>query len=187
MADISFTSRIIPTTRDYFSKFTQAMPYDCYVDYPYRISSSRIQKNVLTTHVCDCTACLVTDGEKAMLMHLIPSHEPNHDIGKVSNFIKTNFNINNKENMQALILGSHQYKSSQHIFNNFINFFNKLKIPTTILRIGKSPTDIAYKTSTDEIIITNKDIANALKEGKNKTDALKSGFKEVKISEFDEI
>lgn len=187
MNNISFTSILTPVTKNEFFKISASIGYDSVVDYPYSVSSSVVKQNVRTNNICDCTACLVTDGEKALLMHLLPSTSANHDTNRVYNYISQNFNLHNNNNLQAVLVGSHMYKASQNIINNFIKFFNKFKIPTTILKTGLSPTDIAYKTSTDKVYITNNEITEALRKGKSKTEALNSGFNYTKISEADEI
>lgn len=187
MSDISFTSVLKPVTSSKFSKITASFSQDGFVDYPWTISSSRIKPDVYTNHVCDCSVCLITDGKKGLLMHLLPSYSGNHDEKRIFDFIDHNFNLENNNHLQAVLLGSHPYKSSQNIFNYFKKILDKFKIPTTVLKTGNSPTDIAYKTAKDEIYISNKEITDALREGKNNLEALNLGFKEVAISPCDEV
>lgn len=184
--NISFTSTLKPLTNSKFSKITAHFDYEGFVEFPWKISSSRCKNNVYTNYVCDCSACLITDGKRGMLMHLLPSWSSNHDSNKIFNYINQNFNIENN-NLQAVLIGSQPYKSSEDIFVKLKKILDKFKIPTTILKTGNSPTDIAYKTSTDEVYISNKEITDALRKGKDNLEALKSGFKYVEISPCDEI
>ena len=186
MTEISFTSTIRPVKINDFRKITASISEDGLVDFPWLISSSRVQKDVYTTHICDCTGYLINDGQKAMLKHLTPNDEKNHNIYRIFNFISSYFKLPDK-NLQAVLIGSHPEQNSQDIFKKLQLFSERFKIPTTILKTGKSPTDIAYKTSTDEIIVTNEHIDRSLKAGKSKAEALQSGFEYVKISQMDEI
>lgn len=186
MDNISFTSKLIPTKTSDFNKFTSSLNRNCFVDYPWTLSTSRISKDVFTHRICDCTSCLITDGDKALLMHLIPSNERNHHFNSVLEYLRNNIDLKNKH-LQAVLLGSKNTKPSQDLWNKFINLLDYLKIPTTILKEGKSPTHIAYRTCTDEVLISNEHIDKLLKKGINNRDALVNGFKNVYISPFDEV
>lgn len=186
MAEISFTSKIIPLNPSDFNKATSAFCRDNFVDYPWTISCSRIGKDVFTHRICDCTSCLLTNGDKALLMHLLPSNKNNHYFNNVLEFLRNNIDLKDK-NLQAVLIGSKNTKQSQDIWKKFIDLLNYLKIPTTILKDGKSPTHLAYRTSTDEILISNEQIGKTLKREIDKKDALINGFHEVKISPFDEV
>jgi len=186
MAEISFTSKIVPMYWQDFNKLTSSFNRDNLVNYPWTISSSRIAKDVFTQRVCDCTSCLITDGEKALLMHLIPLNENNHHFDKVLEFLRNNMDLNNK-NLQAVLVGSKNTKSSLDIWNKFIDLLDYLKIPTTMLKNGKYPTHLAYRTSTDEVLVSNQEIGDALLQGKPAKEALEDGFEFVKMSPFDEI
>lgn len=186
MTDISFTSIIKPVTKQDYAKFTASINRSHFVDYPWGVYSSVVKPDVATGYICNCTACLITDGQKAMLMHLLPSSRANHNPERISKFINNHFKIPDK-NLQAVVVGSHPEKESQDIFNIFMNFLDKFKIPTTILKTGRAPTDIAYKTSTDEVVITNKYIDLCLIAGRSKQNALETGFEHVKISDRDEL
>ena len=69
----------------------------------------------------------------------------------------------------------------------FKSVLNNLNIPTSILKTGKSPTHVAYRTCKDEVYISNKQIDRALNSGKTPNEALKAGFDTVKISTADYI
>ena len=186
MTEISFTSKIVPMYWQDFNKVTSSFCRDNLVDYPWSVSSSRVGKDLFTHRICDCSACLVTDGKKAVLMHLLPSNKDNHIFSNVLFFLRNNLDLKDK-NLQAVLVGSKNTKSSQDIWNKFVDLLDYLKIPTTILKNGKSPTHLAYRTSTDEVLISNEQISNVVRLNKGAKQALSDGFEYVKISDHDEI
>ena len=186
MNQICFTSGIKPVTMQDFKEVVSAIDSTKSVTFPWRISSSRSGKNVVTMGICDCSSCLITDGEKSLLMHLLPQYEGNHSYKNILQYISSIFNLNNK-NLQAVLTGSQPEEQSIQIFKIFKELLDKYKIPTTILKYGKAPTSLAYKTSTDEVYISNINIEKALYEGKSKTEALNQGFEQIELSKLDEI
>lgn len=186
MTEISFTSKLVPLKQSDFHNITSAFSRDCFVDYPWTISSSKIGKDVFTHRICDCSAFLITDGQKAILKHLCPSNESNHHFTNVLDFLRNNIDLKDV-NLQAVLVGSKNTKPSQDIWNKFIDLLDYLKIPATILKDGKSPTHLAYRTCRDEVLISNEHIEKLLKQGVNNRDAIFNGFHEVKISPFDEF
>ena len=186
MNDISFTSAIRPVTARDFAKLTKPINRTHFVDYPWGINSSVVKPDVYTGYICNCTACLLTDGAKAMLMHLLPSSSANHNPERILKFINNHFNLSDK-NLQAVLAGSQPEKESQNIFNIFLNIMDKFAIPTTILKTGRAPTDLAYRTCTDEVFVTNKYIDLCLTAHRSKQNALETGFEYVKIAPCDEI
>lgn len=186
MSEITFTSKLVPVRSVDFSVRTSSFSRDNFVDYPWIISSSRVAKDVFTNNVCDCTACLISDGDKALLKHLNPDIEENHVFSNIIKFVSNNFDMNNK-NLQAVLIGGSSGKEAKTLFDGFINFLRNFNIPATILYSGKTPTHVAYKTSLDEVWISNKHIDKALSVGKSNMEALLSGFEKVKISHCDEV
>lgn len=170
-----------------FAYLTSSFSRDNLVDYPWTSSSSRVAKDVFTYRVCDCSAALVTDGEKALLMHFVPSNEKNHDFKQILKLITNNFNMNKADKLQAVLAGAKPDTESKDVFNIFRYVFDKLKIPTTILYNGKGATNIAYRTCTDEVYISNPHIEKSLKKGKSPIETLKSGFEKIELSEVDEV
>ena len=186
MNNISFTSAIRPVTARDFAKLTKPINRAHFVDYPWGINSSVVKQDVYTGYICNCTACLLTDGQKAMLMHLLPSSSANHNPKRIFNYINNHFYLPNK-NLQAVLTGSKPEKESEDIFNIFLNILNKFNIPATILKNGRAPTDLAYRTCTDEVLVTNKYIDLCLTAGRSKQNALETGFEYIKIAPCDEI
>lgn len=182
--EISFTSKLTALKSAEFSKRTASFNRDNFVDFPWTISSSRVAKDVYTNNICDCTACLITDGEKALLKHLIPIEEDNHDFLKVEKFVSNNIDLHNS-NLQAVLIGSNPATISKDIFKKFLIFLNKFHIPTTVLEEGKGATHIAYRTCTDEVLISNKKIDELLSRGANNSQAIYGGFENVKIADCD--
>ena len=119
-------------------------------------------------------------------MHLSPANEYNHHFSSVLNFLRNNIDLKDK-NLQAVLLGSKQTKKSQDIWNKFVDLLQYLEIPTTLLKDGKSPTHLAYRTCTDEILISNEHIDKMLKKGTAAKESLINGFRDVRIASCDEI
>ncbi len=186
MTEISFTSKIVPMYWQDFHKLTSSFSRDNFVDYPWAISSSRVAKDVFTQRICDCTSCLITNGDKALLMHLLPANKDNHIFSNVLNFLRNNLDLKDK-NLQAVLVGSKNTKPSQDIWNKFVDLLDYLKIPTTILKNGQSPTHLAYRTSTDEVLVSNLQIGDAVLKKESPMQALLDGFESVKIAKCDEI
>ena len=86
-----------------------------------------------------------------------------------------------------MLIGGSSGKEAKTLFDGFINFLRNFNILATILYSGKTPTHVAYKTSLDEVWISNKHIDKALSAGKSNVEALLSGFEKVKISHCDEV
>ena len=95
--EISFKSKLTPLKLSEFSIRTAAFNRQNFVDYPWTISTSRVAADVFTNNICDCTACLITDGSKALLMHLSPERQDNHNFSKVFNFISNNLDLNKND------------------------------------------------------------------------------------------
>lgn len=186
MIEISFTSKIVPIVQNDFYKITSTFNRNSFVDFPWTIAESRIGKDVYTKRVCDCSTCLITNGSEAVLMHLDPSIIENHVFSKVLIFLRNNIDLNDK-NLQAVLIGSKNTKSSQDIWKKFVNLMDYLNIPTSIFKNGKSPTNIAYRTRTDEILISNNHIEKFLKTKTNSREVLENSFGKIKIASCDEI
>lgn len=186
MSEITFTSKLIPVRSADFSVRTSSFSRDNFVDYPWVISSSRVAKDVFTNNICDCTAFLISDGEKALLKHLNPAIEKNHVFSDIIKFVSNNFDMSSR-NLQAVLIGGSSGKEAKSLFTGFMNFLRNFNIPATILYSGKTPTHVAYRTSLDEVWISNKHIDKALVAGKSNREALLSGFEKVEISHCDEI
>ena len=184
--NITFTSKITPLTNSNFSKITSAFNRDNFVGFPWDLSNSRIAKDVFTNNVQDCSVCLLTDGDKALLMHLMPFNEKNYTYSKIYKLFENNFDLNDK-NLQAVLLGSKPTKPSQYIYNLLTSVLNNLGISTTVLKTGKSATSLAYRTCKDEIFVANKHITKALDAGKSAKEAVNAGFETVIISPADVI
>lgn len=120
-------------------------------------------------------------------MHLNPAIEENHHFSKILPFIARNIDLKSKD-LQAVVIGSRPKDAkSADIFNKFIKFFHDYNIPATVLKNGRAPINVAYRTCTDEVIISNRKIDSALKKGKSSMEALNEGFEEVKIAECDYV
>lgn len=190
MDGISFQSTIRPVSKAQFNKIV--MPYGAhrYVDYPWTIRESVLSDKAYTKHVFDCTVCGITDGMKVLMMHICPTRKENKNFQKITDFIKSNFNLRNPD-LQAFLLGSKpnmRDKRSEQIFNNFEAFLEENKIPYSKLKGGPHVNDVAYSSETDEWIIGHDLAGNeSLKKSlKNPRNFFKKYFSEVQISELDD-
>jgi len=187
MQQISFTSTLRPTTLKEFSRITGSFGKKNFVDYPWTINESVKDKSVYTTGIRDCTACLITDGQEGLLMHICPTIEMNHNFVKILTFIRRNIDLKNN-NLQAVLVGSRNDKKSLNIYNEFKKLLGQFDIPTSELKNGKKSTHIAYRTDTDEVLITNETIDNCLRKGQpTPKSVLESGFEKIFVAECDDI
>ncbi len=186
MQNISFGSRIAPLQAKNLNQVICSIKRDNAVNYPWTLAESKLAQDVYTTNVIDCSACLITDGKQAMLMHLDPSKESNHFFYFIFDYIKRKIDLNSKD-LQAVLIGSKNNKRSQDIYTKFQQFLQDYSIPYTQLKDGKTPTSIAYKASTDTVYVSNLTMDKMLKKGTSSFEALKKSFQKVEISDCDEI
>ena len=186
MADVSFTSRIRPVSCKDFNKIVSVIPRNKFVSHPWLIEDSKMGQNVFTTNICDCTSCLISNGQEALLMHLSPMQESNHFFNNVLIYLRNHLDLKD-ENLQAILVGSKNTKKSLDIYNKFVDLLNNFGIPISELKNGKTPTNVAYKTNTDEIYVSNLTIDKLLKKGNSAEDALDKSFEKIEISKTDSL
>lgn len=184
--NISFTSRIVPINCLDFNKMISKISRNNFSDYPWTLNEAVVGRDVFTSRICDCTCIILSDGQKAGLLHLNPAKKANHIMSDMIKFVTKNFDIKSND-ISAVVVGSKNTKLSQNVYNNWINFLTSYKIPFTILKNSKTPTSVAYRTDTDEVLISNLTISNALKNKMSKNEALSSAFEHIFISKSDEI
>lgn len=186
MSEISFTSKLTPISLSEFSRITGQFGKNNAVNSPWTLKESIKAPNVYTTNICDCSACLITDGQEALLIHLNPAIEKNHAFSQVLTFLRMNLNLKNN-NLNAVLLGSKNNKRSLDIYNKFLELLKNLGMPVSEFKNGKKPTSIAYRSNGDEILITNKEIDKFIKRGESFKQALSSGFEKIFVADCDEI
>ena len=186
MTDINFTSSIKPVNSKIFSDITSTIPQTNFANYPWSLEQTVQGKDVFTKNICDCTSCLLTNGKEAILMHINPNEGSNHNFSIVIPYLRDKINLAD-ENLQGVLIGSKNTKKSMDIYNKFTELLNKLNIPFSQIRNGKSPTNIAYKTDKDEVYISNAHIDRALKKNLNSKETLGKSFEEINIANCDEI
>lgn len=186
MDSISFTSKLKPLTLSEFGQIKSRIGSKNSVDFPWTINQTVKAKDVYTTNVIDCSACLLTNGQEAVMLHLTPDIEVNHAFSLVLSFLRNKIDLADK-NLQAVLIGSKNHKKSQDIYNKFKEMLKGLNIPFSEFKNGKTPTSIAYKTSSDEVYITNNTIDKLLKKNIKASDTLNASFENLTISSCDEI
>lgn len=184
--NVAFTSRIVPINSLDFNKITSRISKNNFSDYPWTLNEAVVGRDVFTNRICDCTCVVLSDGQKASLLHLNPAQKANHIMTDMIKFVTKNFNINSKD-LTAVVVGSKNTKPSQGVYNNWINFLTSYNIPFTILKNGKTPTSVAYRTDTDEVLISNLTISDALQNKMSRKEALSSAFEHIFIANSDEI
>ncbi len=191
MNNVSFTSLISPKCSFDFDHFVLPMTDKRYVKYPWTLKESVLDKDVYTKNVLDCTVCVISDGEKALMLHINPNSEDAKDFYKIENYITDKIDLSNP-NLQGFLLGGNNNTSSitksYDLFNNFEKFLNKVKIPYTSLKGTKGETAVAYSSVKDEFVITSTARVNFDKyEEKTPLRWLQSMFESVKIASHDTL
>lgn len=186
MSDVTFTSKIIPTTSKDYYKVVEKIDHANAINYPWKIKDSKLAQQTFTNKICDCSACIIKDNNQGLLMHLCPSWEENHSYSALLDFVKNKIDLKNK-NLTAVLIGSKNTKKSLDTYEMLKRFLTNFKIPFSELKNGKKPTNIAYRGDLDEIYITNLQIDKVLSKGETPQNALEKGFEKINISEFDNI
>ena len=184
--NISFGSTLKPVPAKLFNQVIHQIGSECAVNYPWTLKESRLAKDVYTTNVIDCSACVISSGQESLLLHLAPSKEVNHAFSQVLAFLRDKIDLKNP-NLQAVLIGSKNTKKSQDIYNKFKTLLTNLNIPFSELKSGKTPTSVAYKSEKDTVYISNQTIDKILKKGQTDKDAIHQSFDEVRIAPCDEI
>ena len=191
MDNISFQSRIKITDLSSFNKEFR-IPEKNYVNYPWTKKESRLADSVATTTVYDCTACGLTDGTQALLLHICPTVKENKNFSGIENFIKSKLNLNDS-NLQGFILGSKSKNincpDSPLVFDFFEKFMQKFNIPYSSFRGGNFIHNIAYSSSKDEWVIGSSLLEHVDKKGvfTSPEKACEKIFDKYKIAECDEL
>ena len=183
MNNISFKSgyRTVPP-KDFF-KFAGAFGEQNYVGVPWTVKQSVFSSKAYTKNVMDCVVIGITDGLNVLLMHICPTKSENANFADISKYIQNTIEFMNKNCLQGFVMGSKNTPESKTLFDNVINFLDKLKIPTSYFKGGNCENHVAYWSATDNWIISNAKI----KPFTSTKDNLKKTFDEIKISAFDEI
>ena len=112
--------------------------------------------------------------------------ESNHFFNNVLIFLRNHLDLKD-ENLQAIIVGSKNTKKSLDIYNKFVELLNKMGIPFSELKNGKTPTNIVYKTNSDEIYVSNLTIDKLLKKENTPQSTLEKSFEKVNIANTDTL
>lgn len=188
MENLSFTSRIRPVGVCDFYTAARKIGERGNAKPPWTIAESVFNKDVFTSGVIDCTVCGITDGDKALLVHICPTARENRNFSKIENYIMAKLEFMNQEYLQGFLLGSqgNEPRESRVLFNKFKGLMERLNIPTSIFRAADDDVNLAYISNKDEWIISTKDVPALLKD-RSSEEAIHDIFEEVKLSKFDEI
>lgn len=191
MDNIVFQSRIRPVSPSMFNKTIKGFGEKVYVDYPWTVRESVFSEKAYTKDVFDCSVCGITDGLKVLLLHICPTMEENENFLKIENFIKNTIDLKNPD-LQGFVLGSKKMPIvndySGKLFDSFVRFLKKHKIPTTELKGGLHTHNVAYSSQTDEWLISTPLLANEeISKSIGAKNFLDKVFDKVKISKKDEV
>lgn len=189
MKDVSFTSAIRPVTCNEFTKAVSSIARKNCVNYPWTINESVKAPQAYTKGVCDCSLLGITDGNDVLMMHLCPTNSNNKNYFQIKRFISSNVDLKNP-NLQAILIGSKEIKTSEDLYNKLAEFMQEWKIPFSQLKTSANgcKIDVAYSSPKDEWIVTCNKIDKLIRSGVNDSlKILKDVFKNVNISQADEV
>ena len=186
MADISFTSVIKPVSSGTFNKMTSDIHNNVNL---WNLNGAKKGISAKTDRIMDCTALGITDGKDVFIMHIIPDLSSNNTYFKtIANKIKDTMDMTSGY-LQAILVGSKSYSLQSQIgYNNFARFLKENKIPYSELKGGDTVHKIAYKSKTDEWLVSNNDIDSLIQSGETDSKKLlEIGFDKVRICKLDEL
>lgn len=189
MNNVSFTSLINPQNNFALDTFTHSMPAKSYVKYPWTLKESVLARDVYTKNVLDCTVCVISDGQQALMLHINPNTDEAKNFYKIENYITDNIDLADP-NLQGLLLGANHDTSlcskSFDLFNKFEKFLNKINVPCTVLKGTKGETAVAYSSVKDEFVISSS-VRMPSAPDRTPLDQLKCMFEDVKIAPHDTL
>ncbi len=161
-----------------------------FVKAPWTIKESVLADRAYTSDVFDCTVCGLTDGKQVLMTHICPTNPDNNNFSTIVDFIKRKIPFS--ENLQGFILGSKpdnfDSPDSTKLFDKFVNFMNKNKIPFSQFKGGPYENNVAYSSISDEWVIGNYLITPQLKKIlTNPKEIFNQIFAKVEVSDLDEI
>ena len=190
MNNISFKSTIRPVSPEAFNKAITSYGKKNFIAYPWTVKESIISDKIYTKGVEDCSFFALTDGIKALGMHLCPTMEANFDFSKIKEFIEKSINLKDS-NLQGFILGGRRHSEdngSFRLFENLENILKTNKIPYSKFKGGAHVNDIAYDSSKDEFLVSTVFAQNEnIKRNYEAKEVLSRVFDETEVSELDDI
>lgn len=186
MDNISFTSTIKIVNTSEFNKLAQKCGKQHSVDYPWTIKETVKAANVYTRQIADCSACLISTGQEAVMMHLSPENQTNHAFSIVLQTLRNLIDLKNP-NLQAVLIGSKNTTKSQDIFIKFQKLLEQLNIPYSTLKNSKTPINVGYNSVNDEVLLSNIKIEQQLKKNLSPQKILENTFEKVTLNQYDKI
>lgn len=186
MDNISFTSTIKIVNSAEFNKLAQKCGKQNFVDYPWTIKETIKSSNIYTRNIADCSACIISNGQEAVMMHLSPENQTNHAFSLVLQTLRNLIDLKNP-NLQAVLIGSKNTTKSQDIFIKFQKLLEHLNIPYSTFKNSKTPINVGYNSASDEVLLSNIKIEQQLKKNLSKREILENTFEKFNINQYDEI
>ena len=189
MNNISFTSLINCKSFFDFNNFVAPMQNNSFVKSPWTLKESVLAQDVFTRRVLDCTVCVISDGEKALMLHINPNCDDAKEFYKIENYITDKIDLSNPD-LQGFLLGGNNKSSSMDrsydLFEKFEKFLDKVNIPYTALKGTKGETAVAYSSTKDEFVITSTARVSPC-DFNTPLERLKNMFEYVRIAKHDTL
>lgn len=166
-SQISFKSKIVLVTQDYFNK--QAKSISSFVDSPWTAKQIVKADAAYTTDICDCSAGGISTLKDITMFHIDPIEEILSEWNEVERTLDNNL-ADNKDGLQALLFGRSYSQNSQKVFSKFEEYLQNRKIPYSKFENQLQVfafTKILFTALKQEWNITNKRISQALTENKD--------------------
>lgn len=185
--NLQFKSKIRPINYLEYREIIDKMGKKVEVKPPWTLAESIKNKNAFSTNIIDCTLCGLTNGQDVLMLHICPSVEKNKNFSKIEDFILKKFNVASY-NTRGFLVGSQKNNMysqfSDTLFQNFVNFMEKFKIPFSQFRgTKKVPAHVAYSSTRNEWLLSNS-IVNPYRFD---LESLKMSFDDIKIDKGDEL
>ena len=190
-SNVSFTSLIKPIGLPQFYSITADLPKRSYVPYPWTLNESALSSDVFTKSVMDCSVYIISDGQKAKMLHICPGCSDAKNFERIEKSIEKDFDLNS-DDIEAFVVGGKSPSlvggDSYELFDKFVKFSEKHNIPTTILKGGMGEKFIAYSCPLDTLYIANTQrFYSDCKRSETPLDILKNWFNVVKIHSKDRV
>lgn len=188
MDKVSFRSQIKFVSTTNFNQKVASFGKENFVALPWSLKESVVSDKAYTKGVSVCSVCVLTDGIKALMMHISPSLDNIKKFSEIEDFIKVAFG-NKLDKLKGFLIGAMDGGISLDLNNKFKYFLTNNKIPFSHISKGTGlGCDIAYSVKEDELLISNLFIDDGKSSKKfNSKELVNLYFEECNINELDEM
>ena len=186
--NITFQSKIKFVDHPSFREKVATFGRQNYVDFPWTIKESVMSDKVYTRGIAVCTSCVLTDGIKALMLHICPTFDAIKNFQAIENYIRERFGWDCSK-LKGFLIGAIDEERSLKLHEKFEKFLNKENIPYSQFKCGDTTvSDVAYSVKDDEFLISS-----VLLDDKNRCKELKTKnmanvlYRDHHICELDEL